>query len=156
MGKVHLIVALLLWGISSQNAPSAVEEFAQLQKQAHAARVAGDKRGYLEAALKVDTLLNDAPNAIKATARAYAEVGDNEHALAALHEYSAMGQTDDAMLAGKDKAFVALHDLPAYNSVLEKFRENEIAVSRSEKAFLLADPGLIPEDIDFDPLRRHF
>lgn len=156
MGRVHLVVALLLWGATAQNTPNAVEELAQLQKQAHAAHVAGDKRGYLEAAVKVRSLLNDAPNAIEATARAYAEAGDNERALSALHEFATMEQADDAMLAGNDKAFVALHDLPAYKSILEEFRQNEIAIARSEKSFALADPGLIPEDIDFDPQSKSF
>jgi hypothetical protein len=156
MEKVQFVTAILLWSISSQNPITAVEQLARLQKNAHAAHVAGDKQGYLEAALKVRTLLNDAPNAMEATARAYAEAGDNEHALSALSEFAAMGQADDAMLAGTDKAFVALDALPAYLSILEEFRQNKTPVARSEKAFILADPGLIPEDIDFDPLSRTF
>jgi hypothetical protein len=156
VGTVQLIAALLLWSVSVQGTPSAVEELAQLQKQAHTAHVAGDKRGYLEAALKVRSLLNDAPDAIEASARAYAEAGENEHALAALNEFAAMGQADDAMLAGKDKAFVALHDLPGYKSILEKFRQNKTAVGRSELAFTLTDAGILPEDIDFDPQSKTF
>jgi hypothetical protein len=156
MGKVRLAGAILLWAMGFQNALSAVEQLAQLQKQAHAAHAAGDKRGYLEAALKVRSLLNDAPDAIEATAIAYAEAGDTEHALAALNEFAAMGQADDRLLAGKDKAFVALHDLPEYKSILEKFRQNKTAVGRSEKVFALADPGLVPEDIDFDPQSKTF
>jgi hypothetical protein len=155
MGKFILVAAFVL-GIGAQSAPTAVEELAQLQKQAHAAHVAGDKGAYLEAALKVRTLLNDAPDGVEATARAYAEAGDNEHALAALNEFAAMGQADENMLAGKDKAFVALHDLPAYKSILEHFRQNKTAVARSESAFTLTDSGLIPEDIDFDPQSKTF
>jgi hypothetical protein len=156
MGKVQIVGAILLWAMGIQNAPGAVEELAQLQKQAHAAHVAGDKRGYLEAALKVRSLLNDAPDAIEATAIAYAEAGDTEHTLAALNEFAAMGQADDRLLAGKDKAFVALHDLPQYKSILERFRQNKTAVGRSESVFALADPGLVPEDIDFDPQSKTF
>ncbi len=156
MGKIQLIVALLLWGVSAQNAPTAVEELTQLRKQAHEARAAGDRRGYLEAAIKVRGLLHDSPGAIESTALGYAELNDVDHALAALEEFAAMGQADDAMLAGKDKAFVALHDLPAYKSILEKFRANKAPVARSERAFAFADAGLIPEDIDFDPQARTF
>jgi hypothetical protein len=156
MGRLQLASAILLWSITAQSAPSAVEELAQLEKQAHAAHVAGDKQGYLDAALKVRRLLNDAPDAIEATARAFVEAGDNEHALAALKEFAAMGQADDGMLAGKDKAFVALHDLPEYKSVLDQFRQNKSAVARSEPAFTLADGGLLPEDIDFDPESKTF
>lgn len=156
MGKLQLIAALMLWLISASTAPSAVEELAQLQKQAHAARAAGDKRGYLDAALKVRTLLNDAPNAIEATARAYAGMPDNQNALAALNELAGMGQADDMMLAGTDEAFVTLHDLPEYKSILERFRQNKTPVARSEVAFNLPDGGLIPEDIDFDPQSKTF
>jgi len=156
MGKTTLVAAIVLLGIGAQSAPTAVEGLAQLQKQAHSAHVAGDKGAYLEAALKVRTLLNDAPDGVEATARAYAEAGDNEHALAALNDFAAMGQADENMLAGKDKAFVALHDLPAYKSILEHFRQNKTAVARSELAFTLTDSGLIPEDIDFDRESKTF
>jgi len=154
--KIQLIVALLLWSASAQSAPTAVEELTQLRKQAHEARAAGDHRGYLEAAIKVRGLLHDSPGAIESTALGYAELNDGDHALAALEEFAAMGQVDDAMLAGKDKAFVALHDLPAYKSILEKFRANKAPVARSERAFAFADAGLIPEDIDFDPHSKTF
>jgi len=156
MGRVKLFAAIVLWLISASSAPSAVEELAQLQKQAHAAHMAGDKAGYLDAALKVRVLLNDAPNAMEATARAYAEDGESEHALAALNEFAAMGQADDTLLAGTDKAFVALHYLPAYKSILEHFRQNKTAVASSELATKLADAGLVPEDIDFDPQSKSF
>ncbi len=156
MERVQFIAAMLLWGSSAQSVPSAVDQLAQLQQQAHAAHVAGDKRGYLEAALKVRGLLNDAPDAIEATAVAYAEMGDNDHTLAALNEFADMGQADDRLLAGKDKAFVALHDLPEYRSILEKFQKNKASVARPEKAFALPDAGLIPEDIDFDPQSKTF
>jgi hypothetical protein len=156
VGKIQLIVALLLWSASTQSAPTAVEELTQLRKQAHEARVAGDHRGYLEAAIKVRGLLHDSPGAIESTALGYAELNDVDHALAALEELAAMGQVDDAMLAGKDKAFVALHDLPAYKSILEKFRANKAPVARSERAFAFADAGLIPEDIDFDSHSKTF
>jgi hypothetical protein len=142
--------------LAAQTGTSAVEELVQLQQQAHADHVAEDKHGYLEAALKVRSLLNDAPDAIEATAIAYADVGDSEHALAALDEFADMGQADDRLLTGKDKAFVALHDLPAYKSILEHFRQNKTPVARSELAYKLADAGLVPEDIDFDPQSKTF
>jgi hypothetical protein len=136
--------------------PTAVEELAQLRNQAHTSRAAGDHRGYLEAVIKVRGLLNDSPSAIESSALGYAELNDKEHALRALEELAAMGQADDSMLAGKDKTFVSLHDLPEYKSVLERFRQNETAVQRSELALKLTDPGLIAEDIDIDPLSKTF
>jgi hypothetical protein len=156
MVRTSLIAGLLAVILSAQAGISAVEELVQLRQQAHAARVAGDKRGYLDAALKVRILLNDAPDAVEATASAYAADGDNQHAIAVLNEFAAMGQADDAMLAGTDRAFVALHDLPEYKSILEHFQQNKTPVARSESVFTLSDAGLVPEDIDFDPQSRTF
>ena len=157
MRKLQLFAAMVLWSVSAQSAaPTAVEELAQLRKQAHEARAAGDHRGYLEAAIKVRSLLNDSPRAIESTALGYAELDDKDQALAALAEFAEMGQVDDSLLAGKDTMFASLHDRPEYRSILEHFRRNETAVQRSESAFTLADPGLIPEDIDFDQQSKAF
>jgi hypothetical protein len=156
MVKALLIISVLPGILGTQTGSTAVEEIAQLERQAHDAHVAEDKRGYLDAVLKIRRLLNDAPDAIEATARAYAEAGENEHALAALKEFAAMGQADDELLGGKDKAFAALHDLPGYEAVLEQFRRNKTAVGRSERAFTLADAGLVAEDIDYDPQSKTF
>ena len=156
MGKRELIVAMLMWSAGAQAGPSAVDELAQLRKQAHAAHVAGDKAGYLVAALKVRALLNDAPNALESVARGYTESGDTDHALAALNEFAAMGQVDEAMLAGTDTVFSALHAHLGYAAILETFKKNKAAVGRSETVFAFVDSGVIPEDIDFDPDSKTF
>jgi hypothetical protein len=156
MGSIQFIAGLLLWIVSAQSSPRAVEELAQLRKQAHEARAAGDHRGYLEAAIKVRSLLNDSPGAIESTALGYAELNDKDQALAALKEFAEMGQADDSLVDGKDKIFVSLHELPEYKSILEHFRQNKTAIARSEHALTLADAGLIPEDIDFDSQSKTF
>jgi len=156
VGKRELIVAMLVWSAGAQAGPSAVEELAQLRNQADAAHVAGDKAGYLATALKVRTLLNDAPNALESVARGYTEAGDPDRALATLNEFAAMGQVDEAMLAGTDTIFSELHALPGYEAILQTFKKNKIAVGRSETVFTLVDSGVIPEDIDFDPGTKTF
>jgi hypothetical protein len=152
------IVAFLpVWCIPQvANGPNAVEEFAKLQQQAHAARVAGDKPARLEAVLKIAKLLNDAPDALEAAAHAYIEAGKDEHALEMLQEFADLGQADDSVLAGQDKKFVALKTQPQYQAILKRFVENETAILRAETAFELPDPGLIAEDIDYDPASKTF
>jgi sugar lactone lactonase YvrE len=147
---------VLLLGASAQSAPTAAEEFAKLQQQAHTASVAGDRRGRLEAVLKMRTLLNDAPDAIKAVAQAYAGLGDTSDAIASLKEYAALGQVDEGLLSGTDSKFSALHGLPEYKAILERFASNKTPVSRSETAFVLEDAGLLPEDIDYDRTSESF
>jgi hypothetical protein len=135
---------------------SAVEELAKLQEEAHAARVSGDNRAHLDTVLKIVKLLNNAPDAVEAAAQAYAEVGDNEHALAALREFADLGQVDKALLRGDDKKFAAIKEQPQYQTILKRFAENEQPISRAEQAFVLSDPGLLAEDIDYDPPSQSF
>jgi hypothetical protein len=151
-----VVAIVLLLGASAQSVPTAAEEFAKLQQQAHTASVAGDMRGRLEAVLKMRTLLNDAPDAIKAAAQAYAGLGDTTNAIASLKEYAALGQVDEGLLSGTDSKFVALRGLPEYKAILERFASNKTPVSRSETAFVLEDAGLLPEDIDYDRTSESF
>jgi hypothetical protein len=61
--------------------PTAVEEFAELQKEAQTAGKAGDRPGRLRAAMKMKRLLHDAPDAVEYTAQAYWANGDTPNAL---------------------------------------------------------------------------
>lgn len=157
--SLPILIACFLWSFASSRAgepPSAVEEFAELQKQVRAARESGDKQARLEAVLKMVDLLNRAPDAVEAAAQAYAEAGDNDHALGALEEFADLGQVDDAVIRGERKGFGTIEKDPRYRTILRRFADNKTAVSLAEKAFELADPGLIAEDIDYDPLSKSF
>jgi sugar lactone lactonase YvrE len=156
MGRLYVGAALLLLNIHSQCETTAVEEFTHLRQQAHAAQVASDNRAYLQAVLKIQRLLNGAPDAVELVAKAYAAAGDSGHALMSLREFAELGQTDDDLLAGKDQAFAALHNLPEYHSILQRLTANKKAVAASEVAFTLTDPGILAEDIDFDPQTKSF
>ena len=72
----YLAVATILLGIFAQSSPTAVEQLAALLRQAHTAKVAGDKHAYLQAARDAQDLLNDAPDSVEAVARAYAAADD--------------------------------------------------------------------------------
>jgi hypothetical protein len=150
---IAIATLLLLPGPSS---PNARDELATLRQQAHAAREAGDHAGYLRLALEVRTLLNDYPSAILSVARAYMEAGERDKALDALTRFGDMGQMDDAMIDGSNKTFVPLADSPRYKTLLAKFASNKNPVSTAATAFSLSDPGLVAEDIDYDPLAKSF
>jgi hypothetical protein len=154
MIRMISIAAILLF--ASDSVTNARDELAALRKQAHAAREAGDHSGYLQGTLKVRTLLNNYPSAILSVARAYMEAGDSEKALDALTEFADMGQMDDGMIDGSNKTFAPLADSPRYKAVLEKFAQNKMPASTAETAFSLSDPGLVAEDIDFDPASKSF
>jgi|KBSSwiStaDraftv2_1062776.scaffolds.fasta_scaffold08314_7 hypothetical protein len=154
MIRMISIAAILLF--ASDSVTNARNELAALRKQAHAAREAGDHSGYLQGTLKVRTLLNNYPSAILSVARAYMEAGDSEKALDALTEFADLGQMDDGMIDGSNKTFAPLADSPRYKAVLEKFAQNKMPASTAETAFSLSDPGLVAEDIDFDPASKSF
>jgi hypothetical protein len=158
-----LVAMAMLGGVAagqaaagSSHRETAVEEFARLREEAHAARVAGDKQARLEAVLKIRKLVNDAPDGVEASAEAYAQAGDTQKALAALNEFADLGQADEAMVSGKSQRFAALKNLPEYAAILKRFEENRAPVSRAEKMLDLPDADLIAEDVDYDPQSDSF
>ena len=148
--------ALVILALVSQSSPTARDQLADLRRQAHEARQAGDRRGYLRAALKVRSLLNDAPDAIESVAHAYVEAGDTTRALDSLTRFADMGQVDESLIDGTNKTFAALTDSRRYKAILEHFALNKAAVSHAELAFTLADPGIVAEDIDYDPQSKTY
>ena len=77
-----------------------MEEFARLQKEAQTAGKEGDPPGRLRAAIKIQRLLHDAPDAIEYTAQAYWANGDTPNALNLLRLFADLGQTDTGLLKG--------------------------------------------------------
>ena len=151
-----LAAALAILAFSSQSLPSAREQLADLRRQAHTARHSGDKLGYVQAALKVQSLLNDAPDAIESVAFAYSEAGDASHALDSLARFANMGQVDESLIDSSSKAFASLTEMPRYKTILEQFARNKAAISKSDTAFTLPDAGIVAEDIDYDARTKTF
>jgi hypothetical protein len=153
---MYLMAGILLLGSVAQAQETAIAQFARLQRVAQAAGDSGDLRGRLAAVRQMAALLNGAPDAVEATAEAYAAVGDSANALASLRQFGEMGQVDEAMVRGTDHHFAALHDLPEYKRLVARLAENAAPVSRGEMAFTVPDAGLLTEDIAYDPHTRTF
>jgi hypothetical protein len=136
--------------------PAAAEEFADLQREAQTAGKAGDMPGRLRAAIKMQRLLHDAPDAVEFTAQAYWATSDTQNALKMLKLFADLGQTDTGVLKGSVKRFSELRKLPEFQSILERFAGNQTAVSLAKPAFALHDEGVLPEDIDYDPQTSSF
>jgi hypothetical protein len=135
---------------SVQASTTAVEDLARLNARAHADRETGNTRDRVRCVLEMERLLNGAPNAVRAAARVYAEAGDPLHALAALERYARLGQSDPTLLSGSDARFSSLVKRPRYKAILRRLAANAAPVSRAERALLIADSGLLAEDIDYD------
>lgn len=140
----------------AQKEVTAVEEFRRLRERANAARTSGDKQAHLKAVLGLVSLLNEAPDAVVAAAKAYAEVGDTEHATAALAEFADQGQVDESLLRGKSGNFAAMEKSAQYQTILSRFKENKLMITLGKSVFELSDPGLLAEDIDYDPGSKTF
>ncbi len=97
-----LLALLMIFSLPAEPASNAREELVRLQQQAHAARDRGDKEARLQAVIQLRKLLNETPKAVGAAAKAYAESGENDLALAELSAFADLEQADDALLGGKD------------------------------------------------------
>lgn len=155
IGLGFLVVVSFDPGIAQKH-QTAIEEFRQLREQANAARKAGDQQARSKAVTELRNLLNDSPDIMEAAAKAYAEAGKGDDALAALNAFADMGQADDALLSGENKSFSALEKAPQYQSILNRFKENKTAISLGEPVFTLSDSRLLAEDIDYDPKSQTF
>lgn len=115
---------------------------------AREARAAGDERGFVSAVERADALAPGHPNLIYTLARAYAAAGDPAAALATLRRLAPFG---DARDVGRDTAFAALHHHPAFQRVAAQLAANAAPLVRSNTAFVVPGPDLLPESIAHDP-----
>jgi len=150
----YLAIAALLFSAASQ--PSAIEQYKALRQQVRSARQAGGQSAYLRALLQSQELLHHAPAYVNATAQAYAAMGDSSHALASLNEFVALGQTDESLLNHQSQAFAQLQKTPEYQSILKHLAANNTPITHAELAFTLPDPGIVAEDIAYDPQSKSF
>ena len=152
MRAAAMLAAILLAAAMSpaQASATAIEDLARLNARAHADRESGNTRDRVQCVLEIERLLNDAPNAVRAAARVYAEAGDTPNALAALERYARLGQSDPILLSGADARFAPLAKQPRYRAILRQLAANARPVSRAERALVFADAGLLAEDIDYD------
>ena len=154
--RIVLIVALAVIGLVNQPAKTAIEQANDLEQRAQSAAKAGDQKTRIGANLELLHLLNGSPAVVEALARAYAAAGEPDRALASLNRFADLGQTDEDLLAGRDRQFSMIENLPEYKTVLARLSKNKAPILLSKVAFTLPDAGLLPEDIDYDAGSRSF
>jgi hypothetical protein len=96
-------------------------------------------------------LLNRSPDALVEVARADARLGDTAGASQALQAYVAMGGASPTVAQLPEFA-----TLPGISSFRADIAANARPAIAAMRAFALTDPGLLPENIDYDPLHRRF
>jgi sugar lactone lactonase YvrE len=121
--------------------------------RAAAAEKAGDAAGYRRAVERVAQLAPGHPAARFMSARAMAMTGDTAGAIAALAPVAPLGAATDV---GADSAFRAMKGSPEFMRLAKLTAENAAPIVRSDTAFGLGDPDLIPESVAYDPLYSTF
>ena len=125
----------------------------QASMRAAAAEKAGDAAGYRRAVDRVAELAPGHPAARFMSARARAMTGDTTGAIAALATVASIGAATDL---GADTAFKAMKGDPEFMRLSKLAVENAAPLVRSDTAFGLGDPDLIPESVGYDPLYDTF
>ena len=150
-----LFAAAIGWLLAAPaHAAPATEQLRQLQSGLRQARAASDWPAYLATAERLQTFLNAAPRPLLEVARAQLHVGNTDAALQALSQFAAMGQAAD--LPGLAQEFAALPPGPALQRLQERMTANARPVALGSSAFVLADAGLLPEDLDYDRYGKRF
>ena len=98
--------------------------------------------------------LNGSPDAMLELARADARDGDSRAALQQLGDIAQMGVAQANVAALRD--FSALHTRVAFRDILRHMSINTRPISHAQRAFVIADAGLLPEDLTYDPGKGEF
>lgn len=138
----------------AQTPDSASAQFQLLQHQLHDTHARNDWQANLRYAKALRELLNGAPGSQLEVARAELQLGETEAGLRDLAVFAEMGQTVDPAQIFPDIA--SLSDQPALRNLTQTFETNRREVSRASTAFVLTDPALLAEDIDYDPHSQQF
>jgi len=125
----------------------------QAMQRATAAEKAGDVAAYRRAVDRMAELAPGHPAARFLAARARAMAGDRAGALAALETVTPLGAAIDL---AADSAFRAMWGTPEFTQLSRAIAANAVPLVRSDTAFGLGDPDLIPESIAYDPLYSTF
>ena len=138
----------------AQTPDSAISQFQQIQQQLHDSHARNDWQANLRYARSLRELLNAAPNSQLEVARAELHLGETEAGLRDLAVFAHMGQTIDPA-----QIFPSIASIPnqaALHNIQQTLEANSREISRGSTAFVLSDPRLLAEDIDYDSHTQTF
>jgi hypothetical protein len=133
---------------------SAIDQLHGLRAKAAEAIRSDDWQSNLDWSNRVKQLLNSSPNSLLTVARAETHLGNFDAAFHEIDEFVRMGQTTDAIETLPD--FASLRTKEKFAGIAGGMKANQTPIARASTAFLLSDPGLLIEDLDFDPVTKRF
>jgi sugar lactone lactonase YvrE len=149
MRKLLLVVAAGLCVRAADPEP----RWLVLNREARQAIEARDYARLRSALLELRPLMPGNPRITYNLAAAEARLGNREGALARLRNWAGMGLLYDV---AADEDFATLKGLPEFQAIVSREDESRDPVARSQPAFQIAEPDLLPEDIAYDPRSRRF
>jgi hypothetical protein len=126
----------------------AVQVFEEFQQRLQAEEARADWTAYLADAQRLKGFLNESPASGLEVARAQMQLGQRAPALAEVKRFLDMGQTNDLL------------DSPLFRTirtaVAPRIAGNGAPISLAQRQLEFTDPGLVPEDIDYDSQTQRF
>jgi hypothetical protein len=145
-GTYLLTVAPAAGGASAT--PSAVKVFEALQQDLAADEKRHAWSAFLRDSERLKAFLNGSPVSGLEVARALLELHRPEEALIEVRRFVAMEQTNDIL----DSPLFQ----PVRKDVEAQLQKNRASVAQATPSIQMADAGLLPEDIDYDPRSKRF
>lgn len=143
--KLKITVFFLLLQLSCFGALSQTEE--GLYSRAEKAFAEKNFSEYVKLGNQLIQLSRN-PYILMNLAKAYANLSSNVEALSLLKE---LAEKRVVMNLESEPAFNELHGWNEFERIKAKFKTNAIPIDRSDTAFMLSDPHLIPEGMAVDP-----
>jgi hypothetical protein len=135
-------------GQAVRQAQTAIEQFQKLQEELRSAHADHDAAAYFRSSQRMRDFLNGSPDSVLQVMSAEAFAGKWQEALQSFREFVRLGQSNEETLQAKQ--FAVIRADPNFVSVHSDMVANSAPVSLSTRVFSLAEPALIPEDIDYD------
>jgi sugar lactone lactonase YvrE len=145
---------ILIVASAARQEDSAVRQFQRLQADLQKSQKDNDWHSNRISAIKLKELLNEAPDSVLEVARADVRVDDLTAAFHELEQFIRMGQSIDLLATSSD--FAALLKKPDFAKIQDGMKANRSVISLGSTAFLLSDPLLLAEDVDYDPSSKRF
>jgi hypothetical protein len=139
---------LLAAPLADAEAVNAIATLQQLNQDLTRDKGQQDWKGYLSDAERLKTFLNGSPDSALEVARAYLQLGDPGRALIEARRFVAMGQIHPLLNSAQFE--------PLRPALETQIARNQSEVAASHARFSLSDPGLLPEDIDYDAKTGQF
>ena len=150
---VLLLLSAARVGAQASASAAAPVDLLDAAGRALAAYQANDVTGYLRYIEAAHSLAPDHPHVLYHLARARARPGESVGALRTLERLAPLGAPSELLA---DSAFARVRAMAAFRRVEASLTGNAAPVVRSDTAFVVADPDLIPESIAYDPAERAF